>query len=159
MNTIHHPHEPSYPSLQSVWHKMIRRSRAGDRSIALILCRAAFREQNGGCFPALTELSDDELCSRIGLTARQLTRLRGESPLWRWNGKNLELFFYGSPVEEGLPTPSGYGKRRARIARRKREREQRFRRRMQLGTVPYSLPDDAHLLAADEDEETENSDK
>lgn len=138
---------------------MIRRSRAGDRSIALILCRAAFREQNGGCFPALAALDDEALRVRFGLTPHQLTRLRRESPLWRWKDGNLELFFYGSPVQEGKPTPENYGKRRARLARRKREREQRFRRRSQLGSIPYSIPDETNLLAADGDDEAEFRDQ
>lgn len=153
MNTTPHPHEPSYPSLQTAWHKMIRRCRAGDRAIALMLCRAAFREQSGGYFPALTSCSDNELSARFGLTARQVTRLREGSPLWRWKDGNLELFFYGSSMEEGQPTPENYGKRRARLAQRKRAREQRFRRRSQLGTLPYSIPDDADLMAAEDDTE------
>lgn len=153
MNTIPDSNGPSYPTLQAAWHKMISRSRASDRAIALLLCRAAFQERNGGRFTNIRSLTEAELTERLGVSSRQQLRLMQNSPLWRWVGNDLELFFYGSPGEEGQPTPSTYGKRRARHARRKREREHREQGRRRLGSLPYIIPDDEAWLAADEDED------
>lgn len=155
MNTIPPSDSSSYPSLQSAWHKMIRRSRASDRAVALQLCRAAFREHNGGCFRALGERSDAEIATALGLTARQVKRLREPSPLWRWEGSDVLLFFVGAPTEEGMPTPASYGKRRARHAAGAGERRLRAarRRRLQQAPAEYPLLDDPEsLLAAEEDE-------
>lgn len=134
---------------------MIRRSRASDRAVALQLCRAAFREHNGGCFRALGERSDAEIATALGLTARQVKRLREPSPLWRWEGSDVLLFFVGAPHEEGMPTPASYGKRRARHAAGAGERRLRAarRRRLQQAPAEYPLLDDPEsLLAAEEDE-------
>lgn len=154
MNTIPPSDHSSYPSLQASWHKMIRRSRAGDRSIALQLCRAAFREQNGGRFPALGERSDADIALFLGLTARQEKRLRESSPLWRWEGNDVLLFFVGFPREEGQATPESSGSRRARHAVRESGRRLRQARRSRLMPPPaeYPMLDGDDLLAADEDE-------
>lgn len=134
---------------------MIRRSRASDRAIALQLCRAAFREHNGGRFRALGERSDAEIALVMGLTARQVKRLRETSPLWRWEGSDVLLFFVGAPHEDGMPTPDAYGKRRARHAACAGERRLRAARRRRLHPSPaeYPLLDDPEsLMAAEEDE-------
>ena len=159
MNTPHSSHESPYPSLQPAWHKMIRRSRASERAIALALCRAAFQAGNSGCFPELATLSDTEISAQLQLTARQTAQLRRPSPLWRWNGTQLELFFYGAPAEEGAATPESYGKRRARHARNAHERERRSQRREQLNTEPpkppYEIPDEDILFAAEDESDPE----
>lgn len=154
MNTIHSSDYSSYPSLQDAWHKMIRRSRAGDRAIALQLCRAAFLRGNGGRFTALGEHSEEEIADLLGLTPRQVKRLRETSPLWRWEGSDVLLFFVGAATEEGRPTPATYGKRRARHAVRDGERRKRSARRAHLlpPPAPYPLLDGENLMAAEEDE-------
>lgn len=155
MNTIPSSDDSSYPSLQPAWHKLIRRSRASDRAIALQLCRAAFREQNGGRFTALGQLSDTDIAATLELSARQVKQLRERSPLWRWEGSDVLLFFVGSPTEEGQPTPADYGMRRARHAISEGKHRQRSARRcrLQLPTAEYPLLDDHdHLMAAEEDD-------
>lgn len=154
MNTIPPSDSSPYPTLQPAWHKLIRRSRSSERAIALQLCRAAFREQNGGRFTALGQLSDAEIAAKLALTARQVKQLREGSPLWRWEGSDVLLFFVGTPTEEGQPTPADYGKRRARHAICVGKRRQRSARRcrLQLPTAEYPLLDDHdHLMAAEED--------
>lgn len=154
MNTIPPSDHSSFPSLQTAWHKLICRSRAGDRRIALQLCRAAFRERNGGRFAALGERSDADIAAHLGLTPRQVERLRKPSPLWRWEGNDVLLFFVGAPESEDHPTPATYGKRRARHAVRSGKRRQRSMRRLHLLPPPavYPLLDEEGLMAADEDE-------
>lgn len=153
MNTTPPSDTPSYPSLQPSWHKMIRRCRAGDRAIALQLCRAAYRARNGGRFPALREHSDAELGERLGLSLRRVRRLRESSPLWRWEGSDLLLFFVGAPETAGQPTPECYGRRRARHAARAAQRRRRTTRRARLQVPPaeYPLLDGGDLLAAEDD--------
>lgn len=154
MNTIPPSDTPSYPSLQAGWHKMIRRCRASDRAVALQLCRSAYSSGNGGRFPGLRELGDDSLGRQLGLTLRQVRRLREPSLLWHWEGSDLLLFFVGAAREEGQPTPESYGKRRARHAVRMAERRRRQARREQLRNRPaeYPILDDDALQAAEEDE-------
>lgn len=154
MNTTPPPNEPSYPSLQAFWHKMIRRCRAGDRAIALQLCRSAYLWQNGGLFPALRSQSDFELGALFRLSARQVQRLRHNSPLWHWEGEDLYLFFVGAPREDGKPTPQTYGKRRARHAASAaaRKRREAGRKRLEPRGKEYPILDNETLLAADEDE-------
>lgn len=154
MNTTPPSDTPSYPSLQPCWHKMIRRCRAGDRAIALQLCRAAYRTRNGGRFSALRECSDAELGEQLGLNLRRVRRLRESSPLWHWEGSDLLLFFVGAPETAGQPDPEHYGKRRARHAARAAERRRRAARRARLQGPPaeYPLLDGEDLLAAEDDE-------
>lgn len=154
MNTILPSDDSFYPSLQASWHQMIRRCRAGDRRIALQLCRASFREQNGGRFAALGESSDAEIARFLGLMPRQVKRLRESSPLWRWEGNDVLLFFVGFPRKDGQVTPESSGRRRARHANRRSERNLRQARRTRLMPPPaeYPLLDGDDLLAADEDE-------
>lgn len=157
MNTTPPSDHLSYPPLQPAWHKMIRRSRAGDRAIALQLCRAAFREQNGGSFAAIRRCSDLEIGKRFGLTARQICRLRESTPLWYWEGDALHLFFVGAPAAEGQPTPATYGKRRARHAARAAEQRHRAARRRRLANQPAEYPllnDSDNFLAAEEGEDS-----
>lgn len=157
MNTIPSSDDSSYPPLCPAWHKMIRRCRASDRAIALQLCRAAFREQNSGRFSALGTRSDADLMALLGLTPRQVKRLRERSPLWYWEGSDLLLFFVGAPQTEGQPTPERYGKRRARHAERAAERRLRAARRVRLlpPRSEYPLLDDEGLMAAEDDECTD----
>lgn len=156
MNTIPPSDSSTYPSLQPSWHKMIRRSRAGDRAIALQLCRAAFRAQNGGRFAALGDYPDADIAAELGLTARQVKRLRESSPLWRWEGSDVLLFFVGAPTEAGLPTPSSYGRRLARHASSAGARRRREARRSLLLPRPSEYPvldDTDDLMAAEEEEQ------
>lgn len=155
MNTIPPSDSSPYPTLQPAWHKLILRSRASVRAIALQLCRAAFREQNGGRFTALGKLSDTDIAAALALTARQVKQLREGSPLWRWEGSDVLLFFVGAPSDEGRPTPTEYGKRRARHAIREGKRNQREerRRRLQTQIAEYPLLDGYdNMIAAEEDE-------
>lgn len=154
MNTKSSSDHLSYPPLQPAWHKMIRRSRPGDRAIALQLCRAAFRMQNSGRFAALFLLADADIASMLGLTARQMRRLHEGSPLWRRESDDLLLFFADAPAEEGQSTPESYGKRRARhaiLAARRRRREAR-RARLRPHAREYPQLQDTDTLIAAEDE-------
>lgn len=156
MNTTSSSDHSSYPSLQPAWHKMIRRSRSGDRAIALQLCRAAFRTQNGGRFAELFRCDDADLSRSLELTVRQVRRLHEASPLWRREGDDLLLFFADAPAEEGQPTPASYGKRRARhavLAARRRKREARRKQLLPL-TREYPQPDDTDSLQAAEDDDS-----
>lgn len=155
MNTKSSSDHSSYPSLQPAWHKMIRRSRSGDRAIALQLCRAAFRAQNDGRFTDLFLLTDADIASMLGLTTRQMRRLHEGSPLWRRKGDDLLLFFADAPAAEGKPTPASYGKRRARhaaLAARRRKREARRAQLLPLVREYPQLNDTDSLLAAEDDE-------
>lgn len=155
MNTKSSSDHSSYPCLQPAWHKMIRRSRSGDRAIALQLCRAAFRAQNDGRFTDLFRLDDADLARALELTARQMRRLHEGSPLWRREGDDLLLFFADAPAAEGKPTPASYGKRRARHAVRAARRRERETRRAQLLPLVREYPqlnDTDSLLAAEDDE-------
>lgn len=135
---------------------MIRRSRAGDRTIALQLCRAAFRSQNGGRFEALGEHPDVAIAAELGLSARQVKRLRENTPLWRWEGNDVLLFFVGAPTEPGQPTPATYGKRLARHASCAANCRRRAARRGRLQPLASEYPvldDSDDLMAADENEQ------
>lgn len=159
MNTTPSQHQdPLYPTLHPAWHKMIRRSRSGDRTLALILCRRAYDAKNGGCFTGVGSLGDNALATAFGISLRQAQRLRSNTSLWRWAGDDLQLFFFGAEPLAGAPSPATYGKRRARHASLAIARKARAARRQQLSDArasePYADIEESTLQAAEEEPDT-----
>ncbi|MGN0837349.1 MAG: hypothetical protein ACI4OS_07905, partial [Akkermansia sp.] len=105
-------------------------------------------------------LDDAAMAAELGLSLPQVRHLRGESPLWQWEGDDFMLFFAtpeaaALPAPVGAPTPATWGQRLARRERLRQAyalREQR-RRAMMPSTECYPLGDEDTGLCAAEGEE------
>lgn len=126
----------------------------------LQLCRHATVRRTGGRFPALGRMDDAAMAAELGLSLPQVRQLRGESPLWQWEGDDFMLFFAtpeaaALPAPEGAPTPATWGQRLARRERLRQAyalREQR-RRAMLPNAECYPVGDEDTGLCAAEGEE------
>lgn len=117
------------------------RTRETDRTIALALCREAYRRRNGGCFPDLFATSDASLSALLGLPLRHIRRLRcGLSPLWCRCGQHLQLSLHACE-----------DRRAARHHARRVAAGLREKRRAALTSqAPYpALPEETDWLAAE----------
>ena len=140
---------------------MIRRSRPTDRAITLQLCRHATVRRTGGCFPALGSLADAAVAAELGLSLPQVRQLRGESPLWQWEGDDLMLFFAtpeaaALPAPKGAPTPATWGRRLARREQLRQAYALREQRRRAMLPDAGDYPDgdeDAGFCAAEGEED------